>query len=84
MIEPGMVVYSAAGHDTGTYYLVLSVEGMFALLANGRRRKLENPKRKSVRHIRKTNARMQSPATDKALREALRALCTDEGGSELV
>lgn len=84
MIEPGMVVRSAAGHDMGAFYLVLSVEGKLALLADGRRRKLENPKRKSVRHLRKTNTRLQRPDTDKKLREALRAFRTDEGGNKLV
>lgn len=84
MIEPGMVVMSAAGHDTGTFYLALDVKGGFALLADGRRRKLENPKRKSVKHLRKTKTRLTRPDTDKKLREALRAFRTDEGGNKLV
>lgn len=84
MIEEGMVVHSAAGHDAGVCYLVLAVEGNFALLADGRRRKLDRPKRKSVRHIRKTNTRLQRPDTDKKLREALRAFRTDKGGNKLV
>lgn len=84
MIEPGMVVQSAAGHDAGVWYLVLAVDGRFAMLADGRRRKLQNPKRKCARHIRKTSAVMQRPDTDKKLREALRAFRTDKGGNKLV
>ena len=80
MIEPGMVVQSAAGHDAGTFYLVLAVENRRLFLADGRRRKMGNPKCKSVRHIRKTNTRLQRPETDKKLREALRAFHTDQGG----
>lgn len=47
----GMVARSKAGHDKGTYLAVLAVEGEMALVADGRKRPLERPKRKKLRHL---------------------------------
>lgn len=46
------VIRSIAGHDAGGLFIVLKTDGEFALLADGRRRRLENPKRKKLRHLR--------------------------------
>lgn len=44
------IVRSTAGRDKGELFVVLAVEGDLLLLADGRRRKLEAPKRKKRRH----------------------------------
>ena len=44
------IVRSAAGRDEGKLFFVLAVEEDYLLLADGRRRKLESPKRKKRRH----------------------------------
>lgn len=85
-IETGRVVKVAAGHDAPGYFAVLRVEGRFVMLADGRRRTLVRPKRKNLRHIRKTDTWLDetSLTTDKKLREALRAFCEHEGGNAIV
>ncbi len=45
------IVFSLAGHDKGGAFIVLKAEDGEALLVNGKTRKLENPKRKSLKHI---------------------------------
>ena len=40
------IVKSAAGRDRGRLFFVLGTEGEFLLLADGKSRKLERPKRK--------------------------------------
>ena len=45
------VVRSAAGRDKGNLFFVLETEGEFLLLADGRTRRLERPKRKKRRHV---------------------------------
>ena len=47
------VVVSTAGRDTGEWFYVIGREEDFLLLANGRNRTLEKPKRKRLRHVRK-------------------------------
>ena len=47
------VVVSTAGRDTGEWFYVIGREEDFLLLANGRNRTLEHPKRKRLRHVRK-------------------------------
>ena len=44
------IVKSTAGRDKGKYFFVLDVEEEFLLLADGKTRKLERPKRKKRRH----------------------------------
>ena len=51
-ISKGDIVVSLAGRDKDGLFFVMGVEGQFALLSNGKTRKLENPKRKKLKHIR--------------------------------
>ena len=44
------IVKSTAGRDKGKLFFVLAVEGDFLLLADGKTRKLESPKRKKRKH----------------------------------
>ena len=44
------IVKSVAGRDAGSLFFVLATEGDFLLLADGKTRKLERPKRKKRKH----------------------------------
>ena len=50
-IAKSNIVRSVAGRDTGSLFFVLATEGDFLLLADGKQRRLENPKRKKRRHV---------------------------------
>ena len=50
-IEKANIVRSGAGRDKGKLFVVLAVEGDYLLLADGKSRKLESPKRKKQRHV---------------------------------
>ncbi len=52
-ISKGDLVVSLAGRDKDKVFYVISVEENFACLADGKTRKLENPKRKKLTHVRK-------------------------------
>ena len=54
-ITRGSLVYSRAGRDKGTLFLVLKRDGEFVYLADGDTRQVENPKKKKLKHINKTN-----------------------------
>ena len=45
------IVRSDAGRDRGKLFVVLSVEGEYLLLADGKGRRVEAPKRKKRRHV---------------------------------
>ena len=51
-IEKANIVKSDAGRDKGKLFIVLAVEGEYLLLADGKGRKVESPKRKKHRHVR--------------------------------
>ena len=50
-IAKSNIVRSDAGRDKGKLFVVLAVEGEYLLLADGKSRKVENPKRKKRRHV---------------------------------
>ena len=45
------LVVSTAGRDRGELFYVIGTEGVYALIANGRDRTLERPKRKKRKHL---------------------------------
>ena len=82
-IERAQIVRSLAGHDKGHLLCVLNTEGEFLLLADGKHRKVEAPKRKRARHVELVDApshptieklRTGHPVGNQELRRALAAL----------
>lgn len=68
----GLPAVSLAGHDKGTLLCVVGMEGERLLLADGRRRKVQTPKRKQFKHIVFIEATAHSgPWTNKAIRKYL-------------
>ncbi len=79
-LQKGQVVRSLAGRDKGFLLAVVSADGGAVTLADGKRRPLERPKAKNVRHIVATPARLTSEqmATNRGLRRALNALGSEQ------
>ena len=77
MSDVGRVAVSLAGHDAGRRYLAVGEENGFVLLANGKQRRLSNPKRKKKKHIRWLSENIRTDPdgmTDRRLRRWLNAL----------
>ena len=81
-LRRGDVVRSLAGHDKGSLFCVVSTEGDFLLLVNGKERKLNSPKRKRVKHVQRAGTsdhpvflrlRVGETVGDNELRKALAA-----------
>ncbi len=51
-IGKGCIVESVAGRDKGYLFFVLDTIGEYALLVDGKIRRIENPKRKKIKHLR--------------------------------
>ena len=54
-ISKSDIVLSLAGRDKGKLFYVMDTEDNFVLLADGKGRKLENPKRKKLKHVRRVS-----------------------------
>lgn len=61
------LVLSMAGHDKGMLFYVLDTDGVYVSLVNGKERKVEKPKRKKLKHVRKV------PRPDSTLTEKIRS-----------
>ena len=76
-ISKSDIVLSLAGRDKGKLFYVMDTEDNFVLLADGKGRKLENPKRKKLKHVRRvsrteTRVAMKILNGDKVLNSELR------------
>lgn len=77
-IKLGSVVISSAGHDQGRFMLVVGADGGFVYVADGKERKLGSPKKKNIKHVRKTLSTIELEGlTDKKLRQTLRTFATN-------
>lgn len=73
----GSVVKSTAGRDQGRYFVAVAAEDRFVFIADGKERRLENPKRKNVKHISPTAYTIDiTGMTDKKLKKLLSGLQT--------
>lgn len=71
------IVISLAGRDQGKLFYVIETDGTYVTIADGKGRKLENPKRKKLKHVRKvsrTDSRVAQKiaSDDKVLNSELR------------
>ena len=72
--EKGTVVISKAGRDKGYFMVVLDEADGYTIVADGKERPLERPKRKNPKHLQKTNKRLSlEQLTNKKLRTVLRS-----------
>ena len=76
-ISKSDIVISLNGRAQGKLFYVMHVEDNYALLADGKGRKLENPKRKKLKHVRRvsrteTRVAVKLQNGDKVLNSELR------------
>lgn len=72
-LELGRIVRSDSGHDAGSYYAVVKLDGQIPYIADGRRRKCANPKKKNPKHLSPVNSVVpEESLTDGRLRKILR------------
>lgn len=78
MIPTGTVVKAKAGRDKEGFFVVVKSEGGFVYIADGKRRKVESPKKKNPVHLTVTNTVLSdSMDTNRSIRTALRAFRED-------
>ena len=76
-ISKSDIIISLAGRDKGKLFYVVDVEENYVLIADGKGRKLENPKRKKLKHVRRvsrteTRVAVKLQNGDKVLNSELR------------
>ena len=84
------IVKSTAGRDEGDLFFVLDIQGEFLLLADGKSRRVEKPKKKKCKHVSfvgeshsvvAEKIRSSEKITNSELRKAL-AACTGSGNQD--
>ena len=75
-LSVGDVVKSAAGKDKDSYFCVVELIDSYCFLRDGKIHKLDNPKRKSFKHVQKSPFKLQSEAlqVNKHLKKAIDSL----------
>ena len=89
-IATSNIVKSTAGRDEGDLFFVLDIQGEFLLLADGKSRRVEKPKKKKCKHVSfvgeshsvvAEKIRSSEKITNSELRKAL-AACTGSGNQD--
>ena len=89
-IAKSNIVKSTAGRDAGDLFVVLAIQGEFLLLADGKSRRVEKPKKKKCKHVSfvgeshsvvAEKIRSSEKITNSELRKAL-AACTGSGNQD--
>ena len=83
-VKRGQVAKSLAGHDKENFLAVLEVTPPFATVCDGKRRPLERPKRKKLKHLALTATVLPEEAltTNRKLRAALREFTRQSSGKD--
>ena len=72
IIIPGSIVRAKAGRDKDSFFVVVKTEDSFAYICDGKRRKVEKPKKKKLIHLQATNSIVRdSMDTNRKIRKAL-------------
>jgi len=90
-MQMGQLVRSLVGRDKDTYYLVAGCVDNMLYLADGRKRGINNLKKKNIRHVQKCNriaadaiiAAQGRPLRDEEIRMAIREFVTLECNEEV-
>ncbi len=76
-IKIGSIVRACAGRDKDSYFVAVDLHDGFVKIADGRKRKLEKPKVKNIKHISPTHmAADVGELTNRKLRKLLNELET--------
>lgn len=67
----GQIVKAKAGRDKDSFFIIKELDGRFAYIVNGKRRRIENPKKKKLIHLAPTLTVVQDFRTN---REVIRIL----------
>ena len=75
-VSVASVVESLNGRDKGNLLMVLKVEGEYLLLVDGKRRKVDHPKRKKAKHVadKGIKADFEGPMTNKKIKACLKRI----------
>lgn len=86
-IQKADVVRSLRGRDSGELFFVLSTDGVYALVVDGKGRRLEKPKKKKLRHLEfversgdRTDSKLRTG--EKVTNSELRRALASKAGSE--
>lgn len=73
-LKKGTVVYTLAGHDKGTFQVVLDFNDKYAMVCDGKYRTLERLKKKNLIHLKLTNTVLSDAdmTSNRAVRLALK------------
>lgn len=93
MISESDIVISLNGRDEGKHFFVLGIEDEYVLLADGKGRRIEKPKRKKLKHVQfdsQSDCRVSEKIRNKekisnsdlrrALAQHCAGSCGDQGG----
>lgn len=78
----GQIVRAKAGRDKDSFFIITELDGAYALIADGKSRKVEHPKRKKLIHLAPTNKTAQKFATNREVKHSLSECLSGAGQND--
>ena len=75
--KTGQIVKAKAGRDKDGFFIIIGLDGAYALIADGKRRRVEDPKRKKLIHLAPTKTTAQKFATNREVKRVLSDFLND-------
>lgn len=72
MIKEGSIVKAKAGRDKDDLFVVVGIDGSYAYIANGKRRKVGKPKKKKLIHLQHTNGCAKTYKTNPQIKNSIK------------
>lgn len=77
-IQIGSVVKAKAGRDKDKFFVVVNILGNgYVLICDGKTHKLENPKKKNIKHLQLTKTVIEI-ANDRSVKQELKVFQTED------
>ncbi len=75
----GQIVKAKAGRDKDGFFIITAVGEGYALIVNGKTRRVENPKKKKLIHLAPTNSKAREFATNREVKRSLTEFLKQSG-----
>ena len=68
----GCLCLSLAGHDKGSWYVIVSNKDDLVFVADGDKRTLDNPKKKKLKHVQVSKKKIPDSPDDTGIKRAIK------------
>lgn len=79
----GQIVKAKAGRDKDSFFIIKELDGAYALIVDGKSRRIDSPKRKKLIHLAPMNKTAPRFATNREVKQSLSELIKSDDNKKV-